>query len=82
MVQHVLAEVTASISELKKDPMGVVSAGEGMPVAILNHNHPAFYCIPADAYERLLNCLEDAELNAIADSRKGQRAISIKIDEL
>ncbi|VWB47914.1 type II toxin-antitoxin system Phd/YefM family antitoxin [Burkholderia metallica] len=27
--------------------MGTVAAGEGFPVAILNHNEPAFYCIPA-----------------------------------
>lgn len=46
-----LAETTASISELKKNPMATVAAGEGLPVAVLNRNEPAFYCVPAKAYE-------------------------------
>jgi len=40
MSHLILAEVTASVSELKKNPMGTVAAGEGVPVAILNRNAP------------------------------------------
>jgi antitoxin StbD len=54
MTQIVLAEVTASVSELKKNPMGTVAAGEGAAVAILNRNQPAFYCVPAETYEAML----------------------------
>ena len=82
MSNVILAETTASVSELKKNPMGTVAAGEGFPVAILNRNAPAFYCVPAKAYEALMDKLEDMELNAIADARKGQRVIKIKLDEL
>ena len=82
MSNLILAETTASVSELKKNPMGTVAAGEGFPVAILNRNAPAFYCVPAKAYEALINKLEDMELNAIADARKGQRVIKVKLDEL
>ena len=82
MSYRILAETTASVSELKKNPMGTVAAGEGFPVAILNRNAPAFYCVPAKAYEALINKLEDMELNAIADARKGQRVIKVKLDEL
>ena len=82
MSNLILAETTASVSELKKTPMGTVAAGEGFPVAILNRNAPAFYCVPAKAYEALINKLEDMELNAIADARKGQRVIKVKLDEL
>jgi antitoxin StbD len=80
--QIVLAEVTASISELKRNPMGTVAAGEGFPVAILNHNEPAFYCVPAKAFEAMMDIIEDAELNAIADARKGQREIAVSLDDL
>ncbi len=52
MVHVVLAEVTASVSELKKNPMGTVAAGEGAPVAILNRNEPAFYCVPPELTRR------------------------------
>lgn len=82
MSNLILAETTASVSELKKNPMGTVAAGEGFPVAILNRNAPAFYCVPAKAYEALIDKLEDMELNAIADARKGQRVIKVKLDEL
>jgi antitoxin StbD len=29
--------------------MATVAAGEGMAVAVLNRNEPAFYCVPAGA---------------------------------
>ncbi|VCU72461.1 Antitoxin YafN [Pigmentiphaga humi] len=82
MAHTLLAETTASISELKRNPMGTVAAGEGFPVAILNHNEPAFYCIPAKAYEALLNRLEDLELNAIADARQDQAEVEVSLDDL
>ncbi|MCX7156560.1 MAG: plasmid stabilization protein [Rhodocyclales bacterium] len=82
MTNQVLAETTASVSELKKNPMRTVAAGEGFAVAILNRNETAFYCVPARTYEALLDKLEDLELNAIADARAGQPAIKVKLDEL
>ena len=82
MSNLILANITASVSELKRDPMGTVAAGEGFPVAILNRNAPAFYCVPARAYEALLEKLEDLELNAIANARQGQAIVKVTLDEL
>lgn len=82
MTNIILAETSASVSELKKNPMGTVAAGEGFPVAILNRNEPAFYCIPAKAYEALLEKLEDLELNAIADARENQAEIKVNLSDL
>lgn len=82
MTHLILADMSASVSELKKDPMGTVAAGDGLPVAILNRNAPAFYCIPAKAYEAMLERLEDLELNAIANAREGQAIIGVTLDEL
>jgi antitoxin StbD len=84
MAHLILAQTTASVSELKKNPMGTVAAGEGFPVAILNRNEPAFYCVPAKAYEVLMDKLEDIELNAIADMRlnDGQQLIKVSLDAL
>ena len=78
----ILAETSASDSELKKNPMATVAAGEGFPVAILNRNEPAFYCVPAKSWEALMDKLEDTELNAIADARRNQREIAVKLNEL
>lgn len=77
MAHTILASTTASVSELKKNPMGTVAAGEGFPVAILNRNEPAFYCVPANAWEVIMERLDDLELNAIADARAGQPVIKV-----
>ena len=82
MTNLILTETAASVSELKKNPMGTVAAGDGFAVAILNRNEPAFYCVPAKAYEALMERLEDLELNAIADARKGQPVIKVDLNEL
>lgn len=84
MAHVILATTTASISELKKNPMATVAAGEGFPVAILNRNEPTFYCVPAKVFEALMEKLDDAELNALADARlkDGQAPIPVTLDEL
>lgn len=82
MAHVILAEVTASVSELKKNPMGTVAAGQGGAVAILNRNEPAFYCVPAEAYEALMDRLEDDELNRIADQRLGEKVRRVTLDDL
>lgn len=82
MPNMILADVAASVSELKKNPMATVAAGEGFPVAILNHNEPVFYCVPAHAYEALMDKLEDMELAALAVSRKDQPEIEVAWDDL
>jgi antitoxin StbD len=82
MSNLILAEITASVSELKKNPMGTVASGEGFPIAILNRNEPVFYCVPAKAYEALIEKLEDIELNRIADARKGQRVTKVKLEDI
>lgn len=82
MAHHILSETAASISELKRNPMGTVAAGDGFPVAILNRNEPAFYCVPAKVFEAMMERLEDLELNAIADARAGQKRVKVALDEL
>ncbi|MEC9407979.1 MAG: type II toxin-antitoxin system Phd/YefM family antitoxin [Pseudomonadota bacterium] len=82
MARQVLADTCVSISELKKNPSAIVAQGDGFPVAVLNRNEPDFYCIPADAWEEIVDRLEDVELNAIADTRQGQAVIPVNLDDL
>jgi antitoxin StbD len=79
---QILADVSAGISELKKNPMAVIEQGEGFPVAILNRNEPVFYAVPASAYEELLDKLEDIELAAIVRARSDQPEIKVSLNEL
>jgi antitoxin StbD len=78
----ILADVSAGISELKKNPMSVMAQGEGSPVAILNRNEPVFYAVPASAYEELMNKLEDVELAAIVRARADEPEVEVSLDEL
>jgi antitoxin StbD len=82
MTTHIYTEIAASISELKANPMRVVASGEGMPIAVLNRNEPAFYCVPAKAYEAMLNLIEDKELLEIALARAGEESVKVKLDDL
>lgn len=84
MAHRVLAETAVSISEHKKNPMATLAAGGGMAVAVLNRNEPAFYCVPARAYEELMDLVDDLELGRIADARltDGQEPVRVSLDAL
>jgi len=82
IIRPILADNTTSISELKKNPMAVVEGADGFPIAVLNRNQPAFYCVPADAYEVLMDKLEDIDLAQLVKEREGQEEIEISIDDL
>ncbi|EFF0785218.1 antitoxin of toxin-antitoxin stability system [Escherichia albertii] len=60
--------------------MGTVSAGDGYPVAILNRNQPAFYCVPAELYERMLDALDDQELVKLVNERSNQTLHDVDLD--
>lgn len=72
----------ASVSELKKNPMEVVNNGFGEAVAILNRNNPAFYCVPADMYERLMDLVEDRELLKLAEQVDTEETVKVSINDL
>ena len=62
--------------------MRVVASGHGMPIAVLNRNEPAFYCVPAKAYEAILELIDDKDLLALANARANEESIAVSIDDL
>lgn len=82
MTDLIHAPMTASITDLKKNPMETVSAGEGEPIAILNRNKVVFYCVPAELYGAMVEQLEDLELGQLADARKDEERIRVDINKL
>ncbi len=83
-MKQVLSSCSASISELKKNPTALLNEAEGSPIAILNHNVPTAYLIPAETYEWLMDKLEDSELAQIVTDRASEKdkAIEVDINEL
>lgn len=82
MPQRIYSDRTASVTELKRDPMGTLAAADGHAVAILNRNQAAFYCVPVAQYEAMLERLEDAELNALAEERSAMEEVAVDLDAL
>jgi antitoxin StbD len=83
-MQQILASFSASISELKKNPSALLNKAEGEAIAILNHNSPTAYLVPAVVYEQLLEKLEDYELGKIVKERQAEKpfAIEVALDDL
>lgn len=82
MTNIILTDVSAGITQLKADPMGVIEEADGAPVAILNRNKPAFYAVPCDLFESMMEQLEDMELNALADAAINDETVEINLDDL
>ena len=82
MTTRILTEAAASISELKANPMKVALSANGDPIAVLNRNEPAFYCVPAETYEFLMDHVEDLELLAIAEGRRNETTIKVSLNDL
>lgn len=83
-METVLANCSASISELKKNPSALIEQSAGEPIAILNHNKPTAYLIPADTYELLLDKIEDCQLGLLIRERQHEKidAVEVKLNEL
>lgn len=83
-MEQIYATFSASISELKKNPTALLNKADGQPIAMLNHNKPVAYVVPAELYEKMLEIIEDYELTKIAKSRLKEKshAIRVKLDDL
>ena len=83
-MDYILSEFTASITELKKNPTALLKQARTSPIAILNHNRPSAYLVPARTFEVLMDLLEDVELARMIEDRKAEmdQAIEVSLDDL
>ena len=79
-MKQVLADCTASISELKKNPTALLNDSEGSPIAILNHNKPAAYLIPAETYEWMVELIDDYQLGKLVEERLKNKAQAVEVN--
>jgi antitoxin StbD len=73
-------DVGVSISDLKRNPMGAIDAADGSAAAVLNHNEPVAYLVPAPAYEALMDMVDDLLLAETVRTRRKQNAPEIGVD--
>ncbi len=81
-MQAIYATSTVSISDLKKNPSEIINQAHGAPVAILNHNRPTAYLVPAAAYEAMMEQLDDQYLVQLVTERQHEQSVRVSLDEL
>lgn len=81
-MEQILSDASISITELKRNPSAVIEAADGEAVAVLVHNKPSAYLVPAAAYKRLLDRLEDLELAELVRARTSERRVKVTLGDL
>ena len=76
-MQPILANYTASITELKKSPTQLLKDAGDEAVAILNHNVVSAYLVPSSLYEKMMDVMDDYYL-----SKEVEERLNYKEDEL
>lgn len=78
----ILSRKTASITEFKKNPTAAMNESQGEPVAILNHNKAAFYCVPPAMFELMFEQMSDTLLLDKALARSTDDEVDVSWDDL
>lgn len=76
----IYADFSISMSEFKKNPSQVLRVAGEKPVAILNHNRPAFYMVTPKIFEMLVEALADLDLTELVRHRLTQKDRSVEVD--
>lgn len=81
-MDSILSKNSISVTELKRNYASILAQADDEPVAVLNHNRPEAYLVPAAYYERLLNLLEDLEDAKLVQDRAQGPFVEIHPDAL
>ena len=81
-MDNVLSNIAVSVTDLKRNFAGILKLADDGPIAVLNHNRPEAYLLPASHYERLMEHLEDLEDAQLVRERANGPFVEVNIDEL
>jgi antitoxin StbD len=70
MPAEILTRIFVTATELKEAPMKALAKGKGNPVAVVKHNTPLFYVVPADLFAKIHRIVEDH-----IDAREAEGAV-------
>ncbi|MFQ6759303.1 MAG: type II toxin-antitoxin system prevent-host-death family antitoxin [Deltaproteobacteria bacterium] len=76
----IYADYSISMSEFKKNPAQVLRSAGEKPVAVLNHNRPAFYMVTPKLFEALVEKLVDLDLVELVRHRLAHKDTAIEVD--
>ena len=80
----IYADYSISMSEFKRNPAQVLRTAGEKPVAVLNHNRPAFYMITPKLFAAIVEDLVDHDLVELVRNRLAyeDEAIEVDIDKI
>ena len=83
-MQSILANYSASITELKKSPTQLLDMAGDEAVAILNHNIPSAYLVPSNLYEKMIDIIDEYYLSLEVEKalNDGEKSIRVNLDDL
>ncbi|MGE4240515.1 type II toxin-antitoxin system Phd/YefM family antitoxin [Ramlibacter sp.] len=76
----ILASLSVSMSEFKRNPAAVLRGANHQPVAVLNHNKPAFYMVEPKLFEALVEELSEREWDRKVLRRRAERGKAVEVD--
>ncbi|PHV09528.1 type II toxin-antitoxin system Phd/YefM family antitoxin [Chitinimonas sp. BJB300] len=79
-METLLTHLTISMSDFKKNPTKVLREAGRNPVAVLNHNKPAFYMVEPTFFEAILELSGDVAMMPLLKERLAQRDRAIEVD--
>jgi antitoxin StbD len=81
-MEPVLSHFTVSVTELKRNYADILRQADDAPIAVLNHNRPEAYLLPAGHYERLMAHIEDLEDVKLVRERADGPFVEVDFDAL
>lgn len=83
-MKTIYADETVSISEFKANPTKIAKQAAARPLAVLNHNEPAFYVLSPSVFEDILDLIEEKALEPLLLKRLAtlDKLIDVDIDDL
>lgn len=76
----IYADYTVSMSDFKRNPAQVLRTAGEKPVAVLNHNRPAFYMITPKLFEAFVEEMADREMLSLVRKRLALKNTAVEVD--
>jgi antitoxin StbD len=81
-MEAILANRSVSVTELKRSFSEIINQADDGAIAVLNHNKPEAYLLPARMFERLMAHLEDLEDAKLVQERANGPFVEINLSDL
>ena len=81
-MNKIFASRSVSVTELKRSYPSIIREAIDGPIAVLNHNRPEAYLIAADAYEKLMDRIEDLEDAKLVRDRANGPFVNVDLNDL